>query len=166
MPIRETGLPELLDKQFLQHLRQLGIATVHEYRQCCVDHGFSRGLNKHSTMRAAEVAVRIEPTLATNAQRRHEARKPLVIMLSICDGKLSAKDVHQVHLLRFSKLIHEASQSKQEPSLEPFVLGQLLRRLMVVRARFLDSCVACIENAADESNLLRALILICQNRFL
>ena len=153
MPIHQTGLPEQLDRQFLQHLRQLGLATVHEYRQWCVDHGFSRGLNKHSTIRAAEVAARLEPALVTSAQRRHESRKPLEIMLSICDGKLSAKDVHQVHLRRFIHSVQQASQSKLEPPLERLALGQLLKHLMVVRARFLDSCIACNGNAADESNL-------------
>jgi len=52
---------------------------------------------EHSTMRATELAARLKPTLAIDEQRRLKSRKPLEIMLSMCDGKRSDNDVHQAH---------------------------------------------------------------------
>ena len=164
MPTRNSELHELLDKQVLQHLGTLGIATVHEYRQWCVDHGFSRGLNKHSSIRAAEIAVRLQRSSETTAQRRRESRNPIDVAISICENKLAVKDVKHAQLRCFAKRVEQASHSKLEPRLSQSSLGKVLQYLVDVRARFLDSCFDCNTTGEDGASLLSVLITLCQYR--
>ena len=154
---------EALDPLVLKHLRELNFASVNEYKQWCVEHGFSRGLNKHSSLRAEERRVRQEKTLTDHKQREREARHPLAVLLAICRGELHSEQIQQLSLRYCARRVEAAVQSEAD-GVDRDVLVPFVERMAEVRAKFLQAATESLYLAEHQSSWLEGLVNVCKFR--
>ena len=143
MPVRRDVAPEQLDPAFLNHLRRLGISGVKQYRQWCTSQGFSPGINKHHTLREAEVeAIHAKSALSVE-RKRGELRHPITTLLAIASGNLQRNKIQHSVFRRFHTYVRSAGRRRDpsagsDPLLKQQVLVTLLERMAELRVRFLD----------------------------
>ena len=114
------------DDELLRHIRDLGLENVDEYRDWCVNHGFSKRLKKHWRQLGRErFYVRQELAKSRLKNRKREKRNLVEVVRAICSGELGADDVTEPHL----KLLCAVVSGKANVS-EPLADTKSLIRLL------------------------------------
>ena len=163
MPIRQTPIPEELSRDVRNHLHRLGLNNVTEYRQWCVDNGFSRGLNKNKANRLTEIttALQSKDSSANDFQRLCE-RQPIQALQAVCENTVDPADIRSAELLEFSKAITTAASSKYEPALDRRVLSRSIKCLSRRRAKFIGSDIAQRSSSSTNCEILLTLARVVQ----
>ncbi len=167
MPVRRDVAPEQLDPTFLNHLRRLGISGVKQYRQWCVGQGFSPGINKHHTLREAEVEALRAKSAKSAERQREELRHPITTLLAIASGKLHRNGVHHSVFRGFHSCVRNTNRRRKDrtvrdPPLKEKVLVALLERLAKLRVRFLDKSCLTKRDDLETRQRLETLVRISQ----
>ena len=169
MPVRRDVAPEQLDPAFLNHLRRLGISGVKQYRQWCTSQGFSPGINKHHTLREAEVeAIHAKSALSVE-RKRGELRHPITTLLAIASGNLQRNKIQHSVFRRFHTCVRSAGRRRDpsagsDPLLKQQVLVTLLERMAELRVRFLDKNRFAKQDELETQQRLETLVRISQYR--
>ena len=135
---RSTAIEEP-DHDLLRHIHGLGLRTVEEYREWCVQNGFGRKLKKHWKLRCRE-RFHSQQAVAQERldQRKREKRKLGDVLIGICDGQLGVRDVTQPHLQRLCEFLRTGQGPKHERQVNRKSLARLLSHLQNCRAKFFD----------------------------
>lgn len=165
MPRIQPKTPEKLDAAFLRHLRDLGLGSVKEYRRWCTEHGFSRGIKKHSRLRSDELAAfRSIIHADQNDRRRFERRHPSDVLLGLCRGTLSESDTSLPGFRSLARAIKASYKSTGEPTLHGESLTTFVSHLVSVRAKFLDDILDASTITETSGSTLNALLYVVRYR--
>lgn len=90
---------ELVERELLQHIRELGLKTVADYAAWCNAHGLSAGTHKSAAQRRKErdLAERLKSD-AVLAKMKNHTRRPQETIRAICEGALSQGELNRPHL--------------------------------------------------------------------
>lgn len=131
------------DRDLLNHIEGLGLASVEDYRKWCARNGFSRKLNKHWKQRCRERSFSQQAVAQERLERRkRENRKPLDILRCVCNGELTEDQVTQPHLKRLCQLVRPKRGPQPEKQINRQALASLLAHLHEQRAKFFDGSPA------------------------
>ncbi len=114
------------DHELINHIRDLCLGSVDEYRDWCARNGFSRKLKKHWKYRCRERFF-FKQAAAENRlkQKQSEKRNSIQTLTNICEGRLCEFDVTQAHLQRLCHFLRYTG-----PQLKRRVNGKTLLRLL------------------------------------
>jgi len=154
-----------LDGDLRNHIRSLGLGSPEEYRQWCVDHGFSRKLQKNGNQRSREQSLASEVSAAERLrQRKHENSNPLSIAAEICRGNLNVGDVTQPHLVRLCRALTDQPNARREGRTDRKALQRLIAHLYQCRAKFFDESPAIADWGYRPGNFyMDALVLLASH---
>ncbi len=157
-----TVLTEEPDHDLLEHIRDLGLKSVEEYRDWCARNGFGRKLKKHWKQRCRE-RFHSRQTIAQERlnQKKREKRNLIEVLTGICEGRLCETDVTQTHLKRLCQILRSDRGVRDEPQISRKALLRLLTHLHHCRAKFFDGSIVIAELAEQPGNtFVEALALI------
>ena len=150
------------DPELLEHIRGLGLESVKEYRDWCVQNGFGRRLTKHWKLRCQErFHARQDLAQKRLEQKKHEQRNLEVVLRDVCHGNLTENDVTQPHLQRLCEALRPVGRKNHERQTDRGVLLQMLTHLHKCRAAFFDNSPVIADFGNNAGNtFLEALALI------
>lgn len=147
-------------------MRRLGISGVKQYRQWCVGRGFSPGLNKHRSVREAEVEALHAQSSAVSERQREELRHPIETLLAIASGSLHRNNIYHSVFRGFHACVRDANRRRavavSDPPFKQKVLVDLLERLTELRAKFLDKSHLTKRDDLETHQRLKTLVRISQ----
>ena len=104
----------------LAHVEQLGLKTVEEYRDWCVQHGLSEGLHKSAAQRRKELHQSLAHDAALSRSRKR-GRRLADLLDSICAGTLP-EDELDTEILRLVHRAFSSLPSEARPQLRDLLL--------------------------------------------
>ena len=131
------------DRDLLNHISGLGLASVEDYRKWCDRNGFSRKLNKHWKQRCRERSFSQQAIAQERLQRKkREQRNHADVLHAVCSGELTEEQVTQPHLKRLCEALrsNQGCQHERQPNRNS--LTRLLDHLHACRAKFFDGSPA------------------------
>ncbi|MBN70667.1 MAG: hypothetical protein CME32_15470, partial [Gimesia sp.] len=87
---KETSTKQAADPELLAHLQCLGLKTLGEYRQWCVENGFRTSLRKRRFQRREELLYfRRQIAINSLRQRKQEQRSIVDKLEAVCSKEVS-----------------------------------------------------------------------------
>jgi len=126
------------DYELLVHIKGLGLGTVEEYQEWCVQNGFSKKRNKHKKLRRREHSHSQAVDARKRLTRQNREKHVGAIAALICEGRLSEQDVSQPHFRRFCRMLRPAKGRAQVRRPNQEALRQLVDQLCQSRAKLFD----------------------------
>ena len=140
------------DRELLHHIQSLGLVTVEEYQDWCVDHGFSRRLKKHSRQRRRERECSDAIVAWDRLSRRKREKHVGAIVGEICQGHLQEQDVGPEHLKRLCGMLRHNKAPTGEREVDRDALRQLAELLYHSRAKVFDETPVVSEFGRSAGN--------------
>ena len=155
-----------LTPELRYHLQSLGLSSVQEYREWCVEHGFHKKLQKssHQLRREREEVVRRTAAVCLSRKRRETRDLPSLVE-AICFGKISASEVTPPYLKRLCEMMGASGKDHQKDRSYRKTLVHLLNYLNSQRVKLLTSSAVVARFGAMEGNsYIEALVEIAKYR--
>lgn len=131
---------ELPDRELQNHLYCLGLGSIEDYQAWCLQHGFSRKLNKSDSLRQRERRFLLQTQADQQLRcKKRDKRKEADILLAICRGEVSDHELTSPPLLRLSKMIRRNKRPKSERRVDRQTMIRLLTHLQSCRAKLFDA---------------------------
>lgn len=128
------------ERDFQRHLRHLGLDSAEQYKEWCVEHGFSKTLYKTGDQRHRECSVarqvRAKQVLRSKKKRSGNVLETLT---GICEGRLDLENIDPPHLARLAFALKNPRNRKlYQRRADRQSLLRLIEHLYRVRAKFFD----------------------------
>ncbi|MCA9128590.1 MAG: PcfJ domain-containing protein [Planctomycetales bacterium] len=137
------ALTEDSDRDLLNHIVDLGLSSVEDYRDWCGRHGFSRKLNKNCNQRGREKLFSQQYAAQKSFERkRREKRNQADILHAVCTGELTDDAVTLPYLKRLCQVLRHDQGPKHERQINRSALIRLLTHLNGCRAKFFEGSPA------------------------
>lgn len=140
---RASAQADTSEHELLNHIQKLGLASVEDYQEWCLQNGISQKLKKSCAQRSREYYF-LKETIATQRLKRkkRESRNQADVIKAICRGDLNEDQITAPHLLRLCTLLQASQKSKIEGPVDRQALVRLLDHLFACRAKFFDGSPA------------------------
>ena len=128
-----------IDRDLLDHIKSLGLATVDDYQEWCTNNDFSRKVNKNWKQRCRERYFH-HHAYAQNQLRRkkREKRNHADVLHAICNGTLTEREVTQPHLKNLCEALRNKRGPCQTKQINREALNRLFGHLHKCRAKLFD----------------------------
>ncbi|QDT44112.1 hypothetical protein Pan241w_42180 [Gimesia alba] len=160
-----TYIKPAADPDLRNHIQHLGLESVEEYRQWCVQHGFRTHLQKSRQQLRNELLHYRQTVVQSTLQQRKQQQRMLVEKLSgICSEETRKKTIADPLLRQICKLYQTRKGSIERTKLNRNAFLRLVAHLICCKAKFIYHSYAMMQPGYHWGiPYLDALVFIVEN---